>query len=80
MRADRIATACAALAFAAAALGADDLWMVPAPSGTDLMIAITESKKDYSLMLAGKPWEGANGPERAALPLSKEERESLAKK
>lgn len=69
----------ALLLMAPAALADTDPWAVPAPPGIELMLKLEASEKDYTLMLAGEPWEGANGPERVDLPHSPEDREALAR-
>ena len=64
---------------AAAAFAADDPWRVSAPPGPEHAVTLVESEREYTLMLAGKPWEGANGPERVELALSAEEKDALTR-
>lgn len=80
MRLLRTAAVAATLVVVAAALAADDPWLVPAPSGVEVMMALTNSKRTdaYTLMLADKPWEGASGPERAEPAIPAAEKEALA--
>jgi hypothetical protein len=69
------------LAASAAAFAQSDSWDVSAPSGVEILLALTNSKNadSYVLKLAAKPWEGANGAERVELPLPKEEKTMLAR-
>lgn len=69
------------LAASVVAFADSDSWDVPAPSGVELLLALTSSKNDdaYVLRLAAKPWEGANGPERVELTLPKDEKIVLAR-
>jgi tetratricopeptide (TPR) repeat protein len=73
---------CALFLATAAALAADDPWLPPAPSGSDIMVTLTTSKNpdEFDMMLGGKQaWEGADGPARAEPALSKEEKDELAR-
>ncbi len=70
-----------AVVLAATALAADsDPWDVPAPPGVEIMMVLTVSTKtDCTIMLADKPWEGANGPERAELSVAQDEKDAVAR-
>lgn len=66
---------------AGAALAATDPWDVPAPDAGELMLILNASKRtdSYTILLAGKQWAGANGPERVELTLPKDEKDDLAR-
>jgi tetratricopeptide (TPR) repeat protein len=59
------------------AAAGDDPWAVPSPNGAILTAKITTSEREYAIILCDEPQEGAGGPERAELSLSKSERRVL---
>jgi len=76
----RISTTVLCAVLATAALAADpDPWIVQTPKGAELLVTMEKSSHSYALSPADKAWDGANGPERAELPLGNDERDGLAK-
>ncbi len=75
-----VASAVAAVAAAAViALAAPDPWDVPVPDPIELTLALTESKREYTLYFADEVWEQANGAESIDLPLAQDENDALAR-
>lgn len=64
---------------AAVALADADPWIVAVPKGAELLVTMDKSPHSYKVSTVKASWDGANGPERAELHLSNEERDGLAK-
>jgi len=76
----RISTPLLCAVLATAALAADsDPWIVPTPEGAELLLAMEKSGHSYTVSGEKTAWDGANGPERAEVPLGNDERDGLAK-